>query len=68
MAPSLHRWDRRAARTATRYLANSSVVAERVKRTYGIEADVVHPPPGLSPGPGAPGGRHRAWLPAVGGA
>lgn len=54
MGPSLHRWDRRAARTATRYLANSSVVAERVKRTYGIEADVVHPPPGLSPGPVRP--------------
>ncbi|MDQ4039117.1 MAG: glycosyltransferase [Actinomycetota bacterium] len=47
----LRRWDRQAAHSATRYLANSSVVAKRIKRTYGIDADVVHPPPGLTPGP-----------------
>jgi len=51
LAPSLHRWDRKAARSATRYVANSSVVAQRIKRIYGIDADVVHPPPGLTLGP-----------------
>ncbi|NHC14396.1 glycosyltransferase family 4 protein [Motilibacter sp. E257] len=58
----LARWDNRAARTADRYLANSTVVAERIKRVYGIEAEVLAPPvavdvdaerepvPGLEPG------------------
>jgi glycosyltransferase involved in cell wall biosynthesis len=47
-APLL-RWDRRAAATATRYLANSSVVRDRIRAAYGIEADVLFPPPGLAP-------------------
>lgn len=46
----LVRWDRAAARSADLYLANSTVVAGRVKTLYGIEAEVVHPPPALSPG------------------
>ncbi|MEJ7771007.1 MAG: glycosyltransferase [Geodermatophilaceae bacterium] len=46
----LRRWDQRAARSATRYLANSTAVAERIQRCYGIEAEVVHPAPGLTPG------------------
>ena len=50
MAP-FHRWDQRAARSATRYVANSTMVAERIRRIYGIEARVVHPPSGLTPGP-----------------
>lgn len=50
IAPYLHRWDQRAAHSATRYVANSTVVAGRIKRTYGIDADVVPPPPGLTPG------------------
>lgn len=40
----LRRWDHRAAVGADRYLANSTVVQERIARTYGIDADVVHPP------------------------
>lgn len=36
--------DRRHARMATRYVANSATVAERIARCYGIEAAVVHPP------------------------
>jgi glycosyltransferase involved in cell wall biosynthesis len=47
-APLL-RWDRRAAATATRYLANSTVTRDRVKDAYGIDADVLFPPPGLVP-------------------
>ena len=31
------------------YLANSTVVAERIKSIYGIDAEVVPPPPALTP-------------------
>lgn len=48
--PLLRRWDRRAAAGATTYLANSSLVRDRIRNTYGIEADVLHPPVGLQPG------------------
>ncbi|HEX3907420.1 MAG TPA: glycosyltransferase [Mycobacteriales bacterium] len=40
----LRSWDQQAAQSADRYLANSTVVAERIRNTYGVEADVVHPP------------------------
>jgi glycosyltransferase involved in cell wall biosynthesis len=40
----LERWDRKAAATTTRYLANSSWIAQEIWRIYGIEAEVVHPP------------------------
>lgn len=45
----LTRWDTKAARSADRYVVNSSVVAERVRRTYGIEAEVVPPPVAVDP-------------------
>ncbi|MEW1954955.1 glycosyltransferase [Terrabacter sp. NPDC080008] len=45
----LRRWDRRAAASADRYLANSTVVRERVAAAYGIDAEVVPPPYGLDP-------------------
>lgn len=48
MAP-LRAWDRRAARTATAYVANSTSVAERIRSAYGIAARVVFPPGGLAP-------------------
>ena len=44
MRPYLLRWDRCAAASAQRYLVNSSVVAERVRDIYGIDATVVPPP------------------------
>ena len=44
LRPWLKRWDRRAASTADRYLANSTVVRERIHRTYGIDAAYVPPP------------------------
>jgi glycosyltransferase involved in cell wall biosynthesis len=50
LAPALRRWDLAAARSADRYLANSTVVAERVWATYGITAEVVPPPPAVIPG------------------
>ncbi|HEV2063695.1 MAG TPA: glycosyltransferase [Thermoanaerobaculia bacterium] len=40
----LREWDRRTAGRPTRYLANSSAVAERIRRHYGREAKVCHPP------------------------
>jgi glycosyltransferase involved in cell wall biosynthesis len=43
MAPSLRRWDRKAAATAHRYLVNSSAVGQRVHDLYGIDAEVVPP-------------------------
>lgn len=42
--PYLTRWDGAAARSADRYLANSTVVADRIRRTYGIDAEVLAPP------------------------
>ena len=49
LGPALERWDRAAARSATRYLANSRAVATQIREIYGIEADVLPPPPGLTP-------------------
>jgi glycosyltransferase involved in cell wall biosynthesis len=40
----LRRWDRAAAAKVDRYVANSGVVAERIRRAYGREAPVVYPP------------------------
>lgn len=42
-------WDRAAAMSADVYIANSAVVAERVRRAYGIEAEVLHPPVVVDP-------------------
>jgi glycosyltransferase involved in cell wall biosynthesis len=52
LAPGLRRWDRRAAARGDRYLAISSVVRDRIKATYGIDADVVFPPTTVHPGEG----------------
>jgi glycosyltransferase involved in cell wall biosynthesis len=40
----LRRWDRRAAQRPDVYVANSTAVADRIKRFYGREATVVAPP------------------------
>ena len=45
----LERWDRSAARSADLYLANSTVVAERIEVLYGREAEILPPPPALMP-------------------
>ena len=55
LRPALVRWDKRAAASADTYLANSSVVAGRIRELYGIEAEVLPPPPALTPdGPAEP--------------
>ena len=47
MTPWLRRWDRLAAASADRYLANSTVVRDRVKAAYGIDAAIAFPPFGV---------------------
>ena len=49
LAPRLRDWDQRAAATADRYLANSTVTARAIQEVYGIEAEVVPPPPAMLP-------------------
>jgi glycosyltransferase involved in cell wall biosynthesis len=44
LAHRLRQWDVTSAVRVDRFVANSSFVAERVRRYYGREADVVHPP------------------------
>lgn len=53
--PALRRWDRAAADRVSRYIANSSVVSERIRRVYDIEASTIFPPSSLtSDGPREP--------------
>jgi glycosyltransferase involved in cell wall biosynthesis len=40
----LEQWDRRSVATAHRHLCNSTAVRERLRKIYGIEAEVVFPP------------------------
>jgi len=40
----LRRWDRRTAGRVDRFVAISRHVAERIRRFYGRECDIVHPP------------------------
>lgn len=53
LTPALKAWDRRAARQAHRYLANSTVVRERIRTVYGIDAPTLFPPfhPATADGP-----------------
>lgn len=55
LTPPLRRWDQKAAASADKYLCNSTVVRDRIRDVYGIEATVVHPPYSLDPdGPQEP--------------
>ncbi|WP_139123207.1 glycosyltransferase, partial [Cellulosimicrobium cellulans] len=49
LAPGLRRWDRAAARRADVYLANSTVTRRAIRDAYGIEAEVLPPPPAMLP-------------------
>jgi glycosyltransferase involved in cell wall biosynthesis len=44
LGPALRRWDRTAMLRHDRHLANASVVRDRMRAAYGIDADVVFPP------------------------
>lgn len=55
LTPPLRRWDQKAAASADESLCNSTVVRDRIRDVYGIEATVVHPPYSLDPdGPQEP--------------
>ena len=45
----LEEWDKQAALSADRYLVNSTAVAASVQELYGIQAEVLPPPPALGP-------------------
>ena len=49
LLPWLRRRDLAASRGPSRFLANSSFVAERIRRFYGREADGLHPPVEVDP-------------------
>jgi glycosyltransferase involved in cell wall biosynthesis len=71
--PLVRRWDHEAAHSADHYLVNSSVVLDRVRASYGIEGEVLHPPmsmdvhgpqsavPGIAPGFHLAVGRARGY-------
>lgn len=44
MAPALRHWDRTAVQTTDRHLAVSTEIANRLRRIYNVEAEVIHPP------------------------
>ncbi|MGI4828643.1 MAG: glycosyltransferase [Janthinobacterium lividum] len=43
-AGRVRRWDAAAAGRVTHFVANSQYVADRIRRCYGREAEVLHPP------------------------
>ena len=68
LTPFLTRWDQRAARTAEKYLANSSVVRERIQWVYGIDAPTLFPPfsPAVAEGEQEPIAELAGWAGADG--
>jgi glycosyltransferase involved in cell wall biosynthesis len=58
MAARLRSWDVRTASRVHRFVADSAYVAERIRRYYGREADVIHAPVDTdfyTPGPASEG-------------
>lgn len=45
----LRQWDQRAAGRADLYVANSTVTQLAIRETYGIDAEIIPPPPALDP-------------------
>jgi glycosyltransferase involved in cell wall biosynthesis len=43
LAASLRRWDAASSAGVTRFVANSRFVADRIRRFYGREAEIIHP-------------------------
>lgn len=55
LGPSLRKWDKQAATSADRYIANSTSVRDAIWTIYRVEAEVLPPPPALDPsGPQTP--------------
>ena len=57
--PPLRRLDRKTAARSTAFAANSRFVAERVERSWGREAEIIHPPVDVT---GIQAGHWRAQL------
>jgi glycosyltransferase involved in cell wall biosynthesis len=67
LSPPLRSWDRRAARSVDTYLAISTVTADRIRRTYGVEAPIVAAPHSMPIGSSAEvAERAQVGLPAGG--
>jgi len=49
LGPSLMRWDKDRAQSADRYLTNSTTMASMIGEVYGMDAEVVPPPPIMDP-------------------
>lgn len=49
LGPWLRRWDRQAASSASRYIATSTHVQRTIREAYGVEAEILAPPPALGP-------------------
>ena len=61
-ARPLRWWDGRAARSIDRFVGISNVVADRIRRSYGRQADVVYPPVSAKPGAAPIGTRRGDFL------
>ncbi|WP_141898443.1 glycosyltransferase [Paramicrobacterium agarici] len=48
IGPELRTWDQKAAQTADRYVVNSTIIKRAVAEVYGIDAEVLPPPPAMS--------------------
>ncbi len=44
LLPALRRWDKYGTRRVTEFVANSTIVQQRIRRYFGREATVIHPP------------------------
>lgn len=44
LVPFLRRWDLKTSRDVDVFIANSSVVQERIRRIYGRFSEIIHPP------------------------
>lgn len=48
LRPSLIKWDQRAAHSADQYLSNSTLIKQRIKVVYDIDATVLPAPPAIN--------------------
>lgn len=60
--PPLRAYDLRSAECVDRFVANSAFVATRIRRVYGREAAVVHPPVDVARFVAAPARERTYWL------
>ncbi|HTQ80848.1 MAG TPA: glycosyltransferase [Thermoanaerobaculia bacterium] len=61
---ALRTWDAASASRVDRFVANSSFVAERIRRYYGRDAEVAHPPVDVdffTPGEAGPAEAHAGY-------